>query len=204
MSSFLKKITLIRIKRRFLRKPAPEILIALYLSLRWKARISIQAGILYPFNLSLGKGVVIRKCQIICSGPILLGDGVFLHDGVILDAQLGRISIGENTEINPYCVLYGYGGLSIGREVSIATHTIIVTANHMTDDLHMPINRQPIESIGIVIEDNVWLAANCVILDGVTIASGAVVAAGAVVNKSVPNNTIVAGIPAKVIRMRGE
>ena len=86
----------------------------------------------------------------------------------------------------------------------IASHASIVGFNHGFDDPNVPIHAQKHYSAGIVIEDDVWIGANAVILDGVTVGKGAVIAAGAVVSKDVPPLAIVAGVPAKVVRRRGE
>jgi len=72
--------------------------------------------------------------------------------------------------------------------------------NHVFDDPERPFIHQGITAQGIRIEDDVWLGTNAVITDGVQIGKGAVVAAGAVVTKNVPAHTIVAGVPAKVIK----
>lgn len=116
----------------------------------------------------------------------------------------GHVNIGEFCTINPFCVLYGHGGLQIGNFVRIATHTVIIPANHVFDDANTPIARQGLTKRGVRIGDDVWIGAGVRILDGVTIGSGAIIAAGSVVNKNVPPLTIVGGIPAKFMRKRGD
>lgn len=191
-----------KIYYKLLQKPAPRVLISIYLSLRWRARVSLKADIRYPFMLKIGKHGRIENCKIVCSGKIVLGKFVQILDGAILDASMGNIIIGDETTINPYCVLYGAGGLTIGKNVGVATHTVIIPSNHGYLDLDTPMMKQPIEKKGIHIEDNVWIGSHSVILDGVTIASGAIVAAGAVVNRKVAREDIVAGIPAKTVNNR--
>jgi acetyltransferase-like isoleucine patch superfamily enzyme len=78
--------------------------------------------------------------------------------------------------------------------------TQIVAVNHEFDDPHRPFVEQGITAAGIVIEDDVWIGASAVITDGVHIGRGAVVAAGAVVTADVPAHTVVAGVPARVVR----
>ena len=120
----------------------------------------------------------------------------------MLLAHGGEIVLGENCSVNPFCVLYGHGGLHIGNYVRIATHCVFVPANHVFDDPDMPIARQGQTTEGIRIGDDVWLGAGCRVLDGVVIGQGAVIGAGSVVTKEVPSMTIVAGVPARVIGSR--
>lgn len=135
-------------------------------------------------------------------GSITVGAKSELLHGVILMTYGGNIKIGENCSINPYTVLYGHGNLTIGNNVLIAGHVLIIPANHIFDDLSVPVNQQGETRKGIVIEDNVWIGSGCRILDGVVIKSGAIIAAGAVVNRDVPSNTIVGGVPARIIKTR--
>jgi len=128
---------------------------------------------------------------------------VYIHDGVIIDANGGWIEIGDETTINPYCVLYGGGGLKIGAHCGIATQTVIVASAHTFERTDLPIMNQLVTAKGIVIEDDVWLGAGCRVLDGVVIGRGAVVGAGAVVTRDWPPGAVIAGVPARQIKVRG-
>lgn len=125
-----------------------------------------------------------------------------IHLGTLIATYGGDIRIGDGSAINPYCVIYGHGGLKIGNEVRIAAQTVIVPANHTFSDHSMPIGKQPIEAKGIVIEDDVWIGAGVKILDGVVIASGCVVGAGSVVTRSLERNGVYVGVPARRICSR--
>jgi len=195
-----------RIMRRWLRHPLPSPLLNLLLMLRWHCRIHPWARIEHPLRLRLGKGVHIGRCKLLCRGPgavvISLGAGAVMHDGVILDALDGFIHVGERTTLNPYCVLYGTGGLRIGNDCGIATQTVLVAANHTFDRTDVPIMAQPLSTAGIEVGDDVWLGAGCRVLDGTRLARGCVVAAGAVVTTSFPEGSVVAGVPARLIKTR--
>lgn len=114
----------------------------------------------------------------------------------------GDVTFGAHCTVNPYAAISGK--VSIGDGVRIATHVSIVGFNHGFEDPSLPVYKQKNTSEGITICDDVWIGANSVILDGVTIGKGAVIAAGAVVSKNVPELTIMAGVPAKPVRKRGE
>lgn len=131
-----------------------------------------------------------------------IGANTFIHEFCILRAFRGFIRIGNDCSLNPYCILMGDGGITIGNDVRIAAHTVIVAAQHRFDRIDVPIHHQGVSSKGIEIGDDVWIGANCTILDGVKVSKGAIVGAGAVVTKDVPPYAVVGGIPARVIGMR--
>jgi len=135
-------------------------------------------------------------------GTIEVGKNSELLYGVLIMTYGGTIKIGERCSINPYTVLYGHGNLTIGNNVLIAGHCLIIPSNHIFSDLNCPINEQGETRKGIVIEDNVWIGSGVRILDGVRVGFGAIVAAGAVVNKDVLSNTVVGGVPARLIKER--
>lgn len=108
-----------------------------------------------------------------------------------------NFSIGTNSVINPRCRMDNRGGISIGENVSISQEVIILTADHDVDAADFAGRNKSVR-----IEDYVWIGTRVTILPGVTLGKGALVAAGAVVTKDVIPYGIVAGVPAKVIKMR--
>jgi acetyltransferase-like isoleucine patch superfamily enzyme len=90
--------------------------------------------------------------------------------------------------------------VTVGDRVYTSPFAQILAVNHVFDDPARPFVDQGITADGIVIEDDVWLGAGAIVTDGVRIGQGAVVAAGAVVAGDVPPHTVVAGVPAKVVR----
>tara|TARA_R110002020_G_scaffold158286_3_gene341414 strand:+ start:974 stop:2605 length:1632 start_codon:yes stop_codon:yes gene_type:complete len=113
----------------------------------------------------------------------------------------GDVEFGAHSTVNAYAMISGK--VRCGDGVRIASHVTIVGFNHGFDDPSTPIHTQKHESLGIVIEDDVWIGANAVVLDGVTIGKGAVIAAGAVISRDVPPLAIMGGVPARVLRYRG-
>lgn len=111
--------------------------------------------------------------------------------------NFGRyISIGKNVFINHACTFLDMGGVIIEDEVLIGPKVNIITENHPLD----PTNRRTIITKPVTIKHKVWIGANATVLPGVTIGENAIVAAGAVVSKDVPENVIVGGVPARIIK----
>jgi len=107
-----------------------------------------------------------------------------------------NITLGENVFINHACSFLDLGGIVIKDDVMIGPRVNITSENHPVE----PQNRKTMSPAKVVLEKNVWVGAGATILPGVTVGQNSVVAAGAVVNKDVPPNTVVAGIPAKIIK----
>ncbi len=129
-----------------------------------------------------------------------LGPASLVYRHVLL---LGRISVGAGSSISNGCVLNGATvGLRIGRDVMIAPNCCIVAFDHGTALNGTPMIRQPLVEAPIVIEDDVWIGANCTVTAGVTIHTGAIVAANSVVTRDVGPHEIVGGTPARLIRHR--
>lgn len=133
---------------------------------------------------------------------IYLGNKTQINKGVILWAGLENgISIGNNSQINPYVAIYG--DVKIGDYVMIAPHVMLAGGNHGYNLIDVPMIFQNSTSKGgIVIDDDVWIGANSTILDGIRIEKGAIIAAGSIVTKNVSAYDIVAGTPARVIANR--
>lgn len=135
-------------------------------------------------------------------GQITIGDDCELRCFARLEAHDGEIRLGNRSSVNPFCLLSGFGGLDIGADVRIGSHCVILSSTHRFGDHRRTIREQGVERQRTVIEDDVWLGTGVTVLGGVSIGRGSVVAAGAVVTKAVPAMSIVAGVPARVIRQR--
>lgn len=107
-----------------------------------------------------------------------------------------NITVGRNVFINSGCRFQDQGGVTIGDNVLIGHNVVLATLNHDFD----PEKRGTIIPAPIHIGHKVWIGANVTVTSGVTIGNNSIVAAGAVVTKNVPANTIVGGVPAKLIK----
>ena len=108
-----------------------------------------------------------------------------------------NITIGNNVFINQFCHFMDLGGITIGDDVMIGPKVNLVSAGH---PLAPSERRSGIVAKPIIIGNNVWIGAAATILPGVTIGNNAVIAAGAVVSRSVPADTLAAGVPARVLK----
>jgi acetyltransferase-like isoleucine patch superfamily enzyme len=157
-----------------------------------------------------GRIVIGSKCRIsrlsrirtVNGGTVTIGNNCNIHDYAMIMTYGGNITMGDNCSVNHFSVIYGHGGLEIGNGVRIATHVVIIPATHNYEDTKRFIYQQGERYIGIKIEDDVWIGAGAKILDGVTVGRGAVIGSGSVVTRDVPPYTVVAGVPAKLIKSR--
>lgn len=107
-----------------------------------------------------------------------------------------KVAIGNNVDINGYTVIYGGGEVEIGSNTLIAANCVIASVTHPID---IELRRELVFE-KVTIKENCWLGANVVVLPGVTIGRNSIVAAGSVVTEDIPQNSIVAGGPAKLMR----
>ena len=137
-------------------------------------------------------------------GLIHIGSRSCIHDSTILETGTGgSITVGTNTHIQPRCHIAAYDQpISIGDDVQIAQGVGLYNYNHGSE-LGKKMREQAVTSKGpIVIGNDVWIGYGATILENIHIGDGAVVAAGAVVADDVPQNSIVAGVPAKLVGNR--
>lgn len=175
--------------------------------------IASNSSIRFAERVNLDEGVLILSgAQLICSGMppyldglgrISIGPRSVVRENAFLQTYGGLIKIGSDCTINPFCILQGNGGIHIGNNVLIAAHVQIFSANHVFSEINQNIRTQGETAKGVKIGNDVWIGGGVIILDGVTIGDGAVIAAGAVVNTNVPSLAVYAGIPARLIKMRG-
>ena len=135
---------------------------------------------------------------------ISFGNEIYIVDRAVLRADEGTIIVGDKFAVNGNVrIVADCGGkIIIGNSVMIGPNTVIRASNHQFKDASKDIWLQGQTGGTITIGDDVWIAANVVILANVTVGSHSIIAAGAVVTKNVPQYSIVAGVPAKVIKKR--
>ena len=174
--------------------------------------LSRKADILGSSNISIGAKTVIHDfARIQCTGwnkserelgKISIGENCSIQPYTYLHSVGGKMTIGNNCSVNPFTLLYGAGGLTIGNNVRIATHVVIIPSNHNFNDSNIPIHFQGVTRLGIQIEDDVWIGAGVIILDGVHIGKGCVIGAGSIVTHSTDDYGIYVGNPARLIKSR--
>lgn len=137
------------------------------------------------------------------NGTVEVADSCELNQGVELNPFGGSIRIAHRVWLGPYVVIYGHGGVEIGEQTLISMHCTILSSNHGVPPVGTLIRDTLDKLLPTKIGRDVWIGANAVVLGGVTIGDGAVVAAGAVVNRDVEAGAVVAGVPARLIKRRG-
>jgi acetyltransferase-like isoleucine patch superfamily enzyme len=180
----------------------------LILKMDGMAAIENNVRLRFANHITLKNGVYLDQGSYLhaCPGGIEIGEESIVMHGAVLHVYNFRglphsgIKIGRDSLIGEYSIIRGQGGVTIGDRVFTSPFTQIIAVNHIFDDPKRPFIDQGITAEGIVIEDDCWLGAGAVITDGVRVGQGSVVAAGAVVTKDVPPHSVVAGVPAKVIK----
>ena len=127
-----------------------------------------------------------------------LGQNSVVESYSCINNAVGDVIIGDHTRIGIHNTIIG--PVTIGSHVNLAQGITVTALNHNFSDTTRRIDEQGISTNPVTIEDDVWIGANAVILPGVTIGQHAVVAAGAVVTADVPANTVVGGVPARIIK----
>ena len=162
----------------------------------------------HPHKIHLGNNIVIDdNCVLDAKGSenegIFIKDGVFVGRNTILYCKDGDIRIGQGSNISFNCEIFSANTVRVGENVQIAAYAYLNGGDHGFDRTDIAVLQQKRIGRGLVVGDNVWIGAHVTVLDGVTIGRDAIVAAGAVVNKDLPPLSIAGGLPAKVLRMRG-
>ena len=162
---------------------------------RWFIRL------LAPLYQHRGKHAVIHRSVRMDTPPyrkFYLGDYSVVESFACINNAVGDVIIGDHTRIGLHNTIIG--PVTIGSHVNLAQGITITALNHNFSDAEKRIDEQGVNTTPVVIEDDIWIGANAVILPGVTIGQHSVVAAGAIVTKDVPPHSLVAGVPAKVIK----
>ncbi|MBZ2405262.1 transferase [Liquorilactobacillus hordei] len=171
-----------------------------------------------------------KKTEIVCKKKICLGDNVRIgnytkinsiseeglslgnnvkigeYSSILLSGGINNLgkgmSIGKNSFFSEYTFFGAAGGIKIGEDVISGQYVRFHAENHLFNEIDKLIKEQGVTRKGIVIGDNCWIGAGAVFLDGAELGNGCVVAANSVVTKKFPSNSVVAGVPAKILRYR--
>ena len=151
------------------------------------------------------------KCYIdaLSEEGIVLGNGISIGRNTTIECtgslkNVGKgIRIGNNVGLGTHGYFGGAGGIEIGNDTIFGNYVSLHSENHNYSDLNLPIRLQGVNRKGIKIGNNCWIGAKVTILDGTVLGSGCIVAAGAVVRGVFPDNVVIGGVPAKILKMRG-
>lgn len=162
----------------------------------------------HPGRIRIGSRVVVDDgCYFDAKGAseggFVIGDEAFISRGCIVSGKDGDLVIGPRVNMGARCTLYASTHLEIGADTMLAAHCYVGGGRydpHAARDL--PIAQQALPRKGVVIEEDCWLGAGVIVVDGVTMGRGCVVGAGAVVTRDLPPYTIAAGVPARPIGTR--
>ena len=135
-------------------------------------------------------------------GRVELGRWAWVGHGSKLRCHEGVISIGAKSVLGQECTISAYQHVSVGRECVIADRVMLIDFDHGLVEVERPVRLQGIYKRDVRIGNNVWIGYGACVLRGVTVGDNAVIGTNAVVTRDVPDNAIVAGVPARVLRMR--
>ena len=162
---------------------------------RWYIRM------LAPLYQHRGRHSVIHRSVRMDTPPyrkFSLGDYSVVESFSCINNAVGDVLIGDHTRIGLHNTIIG--PVKIGDNVNLAQGITVTALNHNFNDPSKRIDEQGVSTSAVNIGNDIWIGTNAVILPGVSIGNHSVVAAGAVVTKDVPAHTLVAGVPAKVIK----
>jgi acetyltransferase-like isoleucine patch superfamily enzyme len=147
----------------------------------------------------VGPGVTFEIGRDAC---VHLGRWSWIGHGCKIRAHEGEVRIGAKTVLGQECTISAYQHVSIGRECIVADRVMLIDFDHGVVEAERPIREQGIYKRDVRVGHNVWVGYGACFLRGVTVGDNCVVGTYAVVNRDVPANAVVAGVPARVLRMR--
>jgi acetyltransferase-like isoleucine patch superfamily enzyme len=165
----------------------------LWLKLRWRGRLQTDGFCFIGPHVTfeIGRNAVVR-----------LGRWSWIGHGCKVRVHEGELEIGARTVFGQECTISAFQHISVGRECIVADRVMIIDFDHGMAEVERPIREQGIYKRDVNIGHNVWIGYGACFLRGVTVGDNAVVGTSSVVTCDVPENAVVGGIPAKVIRLR--
>jgi acetyltransferase-like isoleucine patch superfamily enzyme len=176
-------------------RPGYAVLLArwAWLKLRWRGRLLTDG---FAFVCPRVKFEIGRDARVV------LGRWSWIGHGTKIRAHEGEVRIGAKTVLGQECTISAYQHVSIGRECILADRVMLIDFDHGVVEVERPIRLQGIYKRDVRVGHNVWIGYGACILRGVTVGDNAIIGTSAVVTRDVPANAVVAGVPARVIRMR--
>jgi acetyltransferase-like isoleucine patch superfamily enzyme len=166
-----------------------------WLKLRFRRRLQTD-GIAF-----VGPGV---SLEIGPTARVVLGRWSWIGHGCKIRAHEGEVRIGAKTVLGQECTISSYQRVSIGRECILADRVMLIDFDHGVVEVERPIRLQGIYKRDVRVGNNVWIGYGACLLRGVTVGDNAIVGTSSVVTKPVPDNAVVGGVPARLLRMRDE
>ncbi len=172
------------------------------------ARLLLRLGLL---KLRFGRRLQTDGPCFICPGVQLeigrratlrIGRWAWIGQGSKVRVHEGQVDIGAKTVIGQDCTISAYQSVTIGRECIIADRAMMIDFDHGVTEVERPIRLQGIYKRDVRVGHNVWIGYGACVLRGVTVGENSVIGTSAVVTRSFPENAVLAGVPARVIRMR--
>jgi acetyltransferase-like isoleucine patch superfamily enzyme len=174
-------------------KYARLLLRLLRLKLRYGGRLQTE-GICFicpGVSLEIKRGATLR-----------IGRWAWIGHSCKIRVHEGEVSIGAKTVIGQECTISAYQRVSIGRECIIADRVMLIDFDHGVTEVERPVRLQGIYKRDVHVGNNVWIGYGACILRGVSLGDNSIVGTSAVVTRSFPENAVIAGVPARVLRMR--
>jgi len=174
--------------------------------------VGSHVSIKNPQYISVGRRFVaedyceiqgLSKLGIIFGNNVTIGSYAMIRPSGYYGREIGiGLKMGNNSNIGPYCFIGCSGRIEIGNNVMMSPRVSIYSENHNFERVDIPMKEQGVTRGVTIIEDDCWIASNSIILSDVRIGRGAVIAAGSVVSQDVLPYAVVAGVPARVVKMR--
>jgi acetyltransferase-like isoleucine patch superfamily enzyme len=166
-----------------------------WLKLRWGRRLQTD-GLCF-----VGPGV---KFEIGRDAVVRLGRWCWIGHGSKIRAHEGAVEIGAKTVLGQECTISAFQSVTIGREGIIADRVMLIDFDHGVVEVERPVRLQGIYKRDVQVGHNCWIGYGACILRGATVGDNCVIGTSTVVTKDVPDNAVVGGVPARVLRMRDE
>jgi len=142
------------------------------------------------------------KLEIGSNATLRVGRWAWIGHGSKIRVHEGEVEIGAKSVLGQECTISAYQHVSIGRECIIADRVMLIDFDHGVTEVERPIRAQGIYKRDVHVGNNVWIGYGACVLRGVSVGDNAIVGTSAVLTRTVPDNAVVAGVPARVIRMR--